>query len=122
MKLSTHDKNFCSLMMVLEIVQKSVVDELLRKSWAAPNPKDEQWKAMNKTISSHYRETQEINNQLENAFKSIFNDREMDLLCESSLGVACLLEKQDLSQIVAVLRAVGIDPKEILKAYGDNNG
>jgi len=119
MKLSQHDKNFCSLMMVLEIIQKSVVDELVRKVKEAPVQKSEQWSNILDKISAHYLETQEINNRIEDAFKSLFSDKEMDLLCESSLGVACLLEKQDLKQIVAVLKAVGIDALQILETYGE---
>ena len=117
MKLSKQDKNLVSLLMIAEILTKSITEEAERLGKTAPDAKTGQYDAILDRIRPLHGVLTGLNDKLSDDVHSVLSEDEQTLLVDSVLSICLLLETQSPKQVNAVMKAVGIRSIDLVESY-----
>lgn len=117
MKLSKQDKNLVSLLMIAEILTKSITEEAERLGKTAPDAKSGQYDSILDRIRPLHWVLTGLNDKLSDDVHSVLSEDEQTLLVDSVLSICLLLETQSPKRVNAVMKAVGIRSIDLLENY-----
>lgn len=117
MKLSKQDKNLVSLLMIAEILTKSITEEAERLGKSAPDAKVCQYDSILELIRPLHGVLTGLNDTMADDVHSVLSEDEQTLLVDSVLSICLLLETQSPKQVNAVMKAAGIRSKDLVESY-----
>ncbi|NCU27649.1 hypothetical protein EOM86_13185 [Candidatus Nomurabacteria bacterium] len=117
MKLSKQDKNLVSLLMIAEILTKSITEEAERLGKTAPDAKAGQYDEILDRIRPLHGVLTGLNDTMSDDVHSVLSEDEQTLLVDSVLSICLLLETQSPKQVNSVMKAAGIRSKDIVENY-----
>ena len=120
MNISKHDKNLVSLLMIAEVLTKSITDECEKLLETAPPDKVQDYMVIMHDVEPLHKTLIALNDELSDEVHKVLGEAETDLLVDSVLSICVLLEEQSPKQINKVLKAAGIRSADIVESFFNN--
>ena len=117
MNLSKHDKNIVSLLMIAEVLTKSIIDECDKLLESAPPDKVQDYMVILHDVEPLHKSLIALNDEISDDVHKVLGEAETDLLVDSVLSICVLLEEQSPKQINKVLKAAGIRSADIVESF-----
>lgn len=121
MRISKHDKNLVQLLMIAEVLTKSITDELSRLEASAPSAKSADYEQIKSVTVPLHDALVSLNDAMTDQVNVVMSDEDQSLLIDSALSICLLLETQNPKRIAKIMREVGITQRDIVENYlGEN--
>ena len=117
MNISKHDKNLVSLLMIAEVLTKSILDECDKLLETAPPDKVQNYMVILHDVEPLHKALIALNDELSDEVHKVLGEAETDLLVDSVLSICVLLEEQSPKQINKMLKAAGIRSADIVESF-----
>ena len=117
MNISKHDKNLVSLLMIAEVLTKSILTECEKLLETAPPDKVQDYMVIMHEVEPLHKRLIALNDELSDHVHKVLGEAETDLLVDSVLSICVLLEEQSPKQINKVLKAAGIRSADIVESF-----
>ena len=122
MNISKHDKNLVQLLMIAEILTKSILTETERLAKTAPDGKAGQYAEIDGIISPLHSQIVSLNDAMTDEIHKVLTEEDQMLLVDSALSICVMLETQSPKQINKLMKGVGIRDKDIVDSYFSEGG
>ena len=117
MRISKHDKNLVQLLMIAEVLTKSITDELSKLEASAPSDKSADYEQIKSVIVPLHDALVTLNDTMTDQVHVVMTDEDQSLLIDSVLSICLLLETQNPKRIAKIMREVGISQRDIVDNY-----
>lgn len=117
MNISKHDKNLIQLLMIAEVITKSITSEVDKLKNTAPSEKQGDYENIDSVMIPLHDALVTLNDAMTDQVHVVMTDEDQSLLIDSVLSICLLLETQNPKRIAKIMREVGISQRDIIDNY-----